>query len=228
MFSRIERRTFGILLGMGFYALTTLACLYTRHDIHITLDIRQIQDTASSIEDIVAGDKDIEDLETQEGAMLDRGPGMPFLSFATAAQAAGALEPKQITDSLKKNIESRKARHAQIRKLKTAGLAGENNLALLEVPPGASADAATKKIIKAENADRMKIYKEIAAQNNATDDAAFAKVRHAWAAVNFGKSQSGDWIQVPSGAKDLMKFLKTKTGRKLKSKPKAGSWVKIP
>jgi hypothetical protein len=205
----------------------------------VTLDIRHIQETASNIEDVVSGDKDLEELEINGGAMLR--PSVNFSPFSTA-MAQGELKIKKLTPPLKKAIENRKERFDEIKKYKQKEMMGENEKALLEIPPKEKKPTPSpkpdtpeakewekvKELIKKENKDRDVIYQEIAKQNNATGEENMNKIRRAWAAELREKSESGNWIQVPSDNKDFQIFLRSKIGKKLKEKPKPGSWLKIP
>jgi len=232
---------------ISFYALTAilglaaLACLYTRHDIHVTLDIRHIQETATDIEDVVSGEKELGQLEEQSGAALlaSPGPGLAALFSLTAAACADEddggdeAKVKKLTPALKEAIENRKKRFEEIRKHKSAGAIGENNAALLDERPSPllkdeKEGPKIKALIKAENADRMTIYKEIAKQNNAKSAEDLLKVQKAWAAIHRERSSPRDWIQAPEKKEYYEDFLKEKWAGKLKEKPKPGSWFRMP
>lgn len=235
---RISKRIFFIYTALAVYCLFSLACLYTRHDIHVVLDIRHIQETASSIEDVVSGKKQLEELDIKDNVMLWKQGTQPFSLFAAAYaddDDEKNLEPKTLTPALKKAVEARKARFDEVKKFKKDGLIGEDNEAMLAITPDAKAkspDAAQMKkaeeLVKAENADRDTIYKEVAKQNKATKPEDLAKIKTAWARVHRKNSVSGDMIQLPSNPTEFDKFMQTDIGKKFTEKPKPGAWVKVP
>ncbi|HUT26356.1 MAG TPA: DUF1318 domain-containing protein [Sumerlaeia bacterium] len=221
--------------------LTALACLYTKHDIHVTLDIRHIQETATDIEDVVSGEKELGQLEEQSGAALlaSPRPGLAALFSLTTAACADEddegdeAKVKKLTPALKKAIENRKKRFEEIRKYKSAGAIGENNAALLDERPSPllkdeKEGPKIKALVKAENADRMTIYKEIAGRNDAKRPEDLAKIQKAWAKIHREKSKPRDWIQAPEKKEYYEDFLKEKWAKKLTDKPKPGSWLRMP
>lgn len=92
----------------------------TEHKVtaHITIDIRQIKEVASSIEDMVSGESE----EPQSRSF-----------FSIKEVYAQTAQIKYLTPEIKAVIEKRKSRHPQIEKLLNEGIIGENNLGLLEV-----------------------------------------------------------------------------------------------
>jgi uncharacterized protein YdbL (DUF1318 family) len=220
---------------MGLCSLLWQACLYTRHDIHITLDIRHIQETASNIEDVVAGEKEIQDIKPKSGAMLlqrMRDGVANLLDPATAAYAqegAGAI--KQMTPKMEQAIKSRRERAGKVRRFKSDGAIGENKLALLEMRSSslpADQQQEARALVKAENRDRQIIYQEIAQQNGKTSVEDLADIQQAWAEVNRAKSRPGDWIQAPTDANYYRRFLRTSLAQSLDEKPEPGAWIRVP
>jgi len=224
-----------VLLVSSLGGLMMLACLYTRHDIHITLDIRHIQQTASNIEDVVSGEKDLQDIKPKSGSMLltTRHDWIARLidPVASAYAQEGGDAIKEMTPELEKAIQNRKARAAEIREYKSAGAVGENKLALLETRPAPLLKEKGDEIraaVKAENRDRQLIYEEIARQNGKTSIEDLTSIQQAWAEVNRAKSKPGDWVQVPTDPKYLRRFMASDIAKDLSAKPTPGSWVKVP
>ena len=220
-------------IALALMGLVAASCLYTRHDIHVTLDIRHIQETATDIEDIVSGEKDMEDLDGAAAATQHESWLARLFDVSSTAWADSSLEIKNVTPELRKAIERRKARFEAIRKYKNKKALGENQMALLETRPCALLEDEAegpkiKQLVKDENADRLAIYKEIARQNGATDAASLAKIQRAWAGVNRSKAEKGDWVQIPADKADYRAFLKSKMGRAIQPQPKPGSWVQAP
>ena len=83
------------------------------------------------------------------------------------------------------------------------GVVGENNEGLVEIVKlDAVKDlrerAEVQRVVKAENADREQLYKEIAAAEN-VDLAQLPRIRETYAETMRNKARAGDWIQLPDG-----------------------------
>lgn len=160
--------------------------LKTEHKIeaHITIDIRQIRETLSSIEDEVSGGSPPPSPAAKPGSFLWRG-------IAEAYAQGTALTPEA-----ERAKAGRKARYAQIQELKSQGVVGENNQGLLTVRGEASSDV--EGLVRAENADRDVIYGAIVQQSGASVEE-IGKVRREAAAGYRDRAQSGEWVQMPDG-----------------------------
>ena len=94
---------------------------------------------------------------------------------------------------LKKRITARKS---SLLSMKSAGKVGETTKGLIEaVKPSYLKDAAVKKLITNENADRLKVYKLIAAKQKVSADSV-AKLN---AKRNFTKAAKGHYLKSASG-----------------------------
>lgn len=99
-------------------------------------------------------------------------------------------------------IDSRAKRAPEIRKFKNQGVLGESNQALVDIRDlnslGLQDRAAVQKLVKAENADRETMFKEIAAATG-VDLSQLPQIRETYAVTLRDKAQRGDWIQDPNG-----------------------------
>ncbi len=128
------------------------------------------------------------------------------LSFgATTAYAAEdqVTAPEISNPAIRTIIDSRAARLAAVTALKEKGVVGEGNQALLEIRSldaiqGLKARADAQKLIKDENADRERLFKEIAAAKN-VDLAQLPQIRATYAEALREGAHPGDWIQLPDG-----------------------------
>jgi len=119
-------------------------------DISMRLDIYQhVAKDIDAIEGIVSGNEK-KPAVGKQGTWLD--------VFVKDAYAQESLGPE-----VEKAAYSRKDRRPQLVSLEESGVAGENNLGLVEIKQ--NADSSVKALVDAENADRMVIYKAIAAKN---------------------------------------------------------------
>ena len=122
----------------------------------------------------------------------------------SVAQAQSVPEPEVTNPAIRKIIDSRAARLADLNRYKGQGVVGENNKGLVEARSLDSISdlrerAEVQKIIHAENADREQLYKEIAAVKN-IDPSQMDKIRETYAATLRANARPGDWIQSADGA----------------------------
>lgn len=120
-------------------------------DISMRLDIYQhVQKDIDEIENLVIGSKDSSEPKDQRGS----------LGFHVAkAYAQEALGPE-----VEQAASRRKSRISKLYALESKGMIGENSKGLVEAR--GAADAAARQLADEENADRMAIYKAVAAKNN--------------------------------------------------------------
>jgi len=119
-------------------------------DISMRLDIYQhVAKDIDAIEDIVSGGS-AKPVSGQKGSMLD--------ILVTEAYAQDSFGPE-----VEQAAYSRRDRRPQLDSLEASGVVAENQLGMVEIREGA--DSSAKALVDAENADRMVIYRAIAAKN---------------------------------------------------------------
>lgn len=126
------------------------------------------------------------------------------LTGTTPVLAQEVVAPEVSSPAIRKLIESRAARVAALGAYKAKGLVGEDNQALVEARDlekltDLKARADVQKLVRAENADREALFKEIAAEKK-VDLSQLPKIRETYAATLREKARPGDWIQMPDGA----------------------------
>jgi uncharacterized protein YdbL (DUF1318 family) len=119
-------------------------------------------------------------------------------AFAQEVPAPGVTNP-----AIRKLIDSRAARFNDLVPYYDSGVIGENNQGLVESLHLDKVDdlrkrAEVQRLVKAENADRDKLYQEIAAAEG-VDRAQLPRIRETYAETLRNKARSGWWIQTPSG-----------------------------
>lgn len=188
--------------------LVAAACL----TINVYFPEAQIKDLSQQIEDAVKKQA-AEQAGTQEPAPPAETPKEPgassslldLLVGATPAYAAeGVAQPEISNPAIRKIIDARAARLADVNKYKAMGVIGESNQALLEIRnleavSDLRARAEVQRLVKAENADREQLFKEIAAAKN-VDLSQLPKIRETYAATLRQDARPGDWIQMPDGS----------------------------
>jgi len=122
----------------------------------------------------------------------------------TSVHAQSVPEPTVSNPAIRKIIDSRASRVDAINKFKAAGAIGESNRALLEIRDleavtDLKARADAQRLVKAENADREQLFKEIAAAEG-VDPSQIDRVRETYAETLRANARPGDWIQDPGGA----------------------------
>jgi len=122
-------------------------------DISMRLDVYQhIQSDIDAIEDIVSGGSSTPD-DKDKQSLLEM--------FIPLAYAEDGLS-KQVEDA----ALGRRDRLQKIVNLEMSGAIGENRLGFVEIRNASAAGASAEQLLKAENADRMTIYKSLAQKNN--------------------------------------------------------------
>ena len=148
-----------------------------------------------------AEDPDEPEQAVEESAV--RGGGLGLLFGVTPAHAQDVPSPQVSNPAIRKIIDSRAGRLPEVQKYKSLGAVGENNNGLLEVIKlDAVTDlrerAAAQRVVKAENADRETLYKEIAAAEG-VDHSQIPRIRETYAETLRKNARRGDWIQSPGG-----------------------------
>ncbi len=119
------------------------------------------------------------------------------------AQGDEVAAPEITNPAIRRIIQSRAARVRELGTHKASGALGENNKALVEVRSldalGLQQRAAVQKLVRAENADRERMFKEIAAATG-TAHSQLPQIRATYAATLRQKAKPGDWIQMPDGS----------------------------
>lgn len=119
------------------------------------------------------------------------------------AQAQGGVAAPEITNpAIRQIIGSRGARAPEVDRYKGQGVLGENKDALLEARDLSSLPlpqrAAVQKLIREENADRERMFKEIAAATGA-DLSTLPQIKATYAETLRQRARSGEWIQDANG-----------------------------
>ena len=193
--------------------LIGLACV----TINVYFPEAKIQDLSQRIEDEVAQRAvELEEGTGEDGAApegtADEDPpevtpgqasALNLLLGATPAYAQSVPDPGVSNPAIRAIINARAARVQQINDFKSRGLIGESNQALLEARSLDSISdlrqrAALQKLVKDENADRERLYKEVAAAEG-VDLAQLPRIRKTYAETLRNNARPGDWIQLPGG-----------------------------
>jgi len=133
----------------------------------------------------------------QQSSLLD-------LLFGVTPAHAQVAAPEITNPAIRKLIESRSARYAELQTYLERGILGESNKALLEVRnldalTDLKARADVQRLVRAENADREELFKEIAAAKN-VDLSQLDRVRATYAEAIQQGARPGTWIQDPGGS----------------------------
>ncbi len=188
--------------------LVAAACL----TINVYFPEAQIKDLSQQIEEAVKKQA-AEQAGTETPAPPAEAPKEPgassslldlFLGTTPAYAAEGVAQPEITNPAIRKIIDARASRLGDIDKYKAMGVIGENNQALLEIRnleavSDLRARAEVQRLVKAENADREQLFKEIAAAKN-VDLSQLPKIRETYAATLRQDARPGNWIQMPDGS----------------------------
>ncbi len=209
--------SFGLLLAV----LAAIACV----TINVYFPEAAVKDLSEQIEDAVereaaggeptggepAGGEPIGDAAALGGASWLRstadlvvGTALHLLAPAPVyAQTDQVAAPEITNPAIRRIIQSRAARVRELDRHKASGALGENNRALVTVRQldalGLQERAAVQKLVRAENADRERMFKEIAAATG-TDLSQLPQIRSTYATTLRQKARRGEWIQMPDGS----------------------------
>jgi uncharacterized protein len=129
------------------------------------------------------------------------------LYYGLAAAPAYAQDevaaPEISNPAIRNIIQSRAGRVRELNRYKGSGAIGENNQALTETRDLNALPlperAAAQKLVREENADRERMFKEIAAATGA-DLSQLPNIQRTYAETLRANARSGDWIQMPDGS----------------------------
>lgn len=187
-----------------FLALAVLAACVT---VNVYFPEAEVRDLSKQIEDEVRKQAAQQSGEAppapQPPPTPNQGASMFDLLVGATPAMAQVAQPEITNPAIRKIIDSRSARYNELRRYLDQGVLGENNKGLLEVRnlealTDLKARADVQRLVKAENADRQELYKEIAAAKN-VDLAQLPKIQETYAATLRQNAKAGDWIQQPDG-----------------------------
>ena len=189
--------------------LLTAACF----TINVYFPEAAIQDLSNKIEDQVAKEAAAKAAAappaTTPPAEPAEKPGqsssvLDLLLGTPVAHAEEVAAPEATSPAIRKIIDSRAGRLADLNAFKARGVIGENNQGLvetrnLETLADLKARADVQRLVKSENADREELYKEVAAAKG-VDLSQLPKIRETYAATLRERAKPGEWIQGADGA----------------------------
>ena len=118
---------------------------------------------------------------------------------------SSVAEPEISNPAIRRIVQSRAARVNQLNRYKSSGALGENNKALVQVRDlnalPLQERAAVQKLVRDENADRDRMFKEIAAATG-VDLSQLPRIQETYARTLREKARRGDWIQLEDGRWD--------------------------
>jgi len=203
---RAHALSFGLLVGVLVGCVT----------INLYFPEGEVKDLAQKIEDEVqekAAEETPDDQTPPPPAQDDSTPRtsrrgttgpLDLLLGVSVVEAQTVPEPEVTNPAIRKIIDSRAARLSEVNRYKSQGVIGENNQGLLEARNLDSISdlrerAEVQKLVRAENADREQLYKEIAAVKN-IELSQLDKIRATYAETLRANARPGDWIQMPDGS----------------------------
>ena len=189
------------------FPVLMLAVLAACVTVNVYFPEAEVRDLSKQIEDEIRKQAAQQSGEAPPAPQPPPAPNQGASVFDLLVGATPALaqvaQPEITNPAIRKIIDSRSARYNELRRYLDQGVLGENNKGLLEVRnlealTDLKARADVQRLVKAENADRQELYKEIAAAKN-VDLAQLPKIQETYAATLRQNAKPGDWIQQPNG-----------------------------
>jgi len=199
----MRARTFMLVLALGLLGCVTINLYFPEGEVK---DLAQQIETEVQEKAVEGGTVPAEEVPPASPAPSPRsaviGP-LDLLLGVSVVEAQSVPEPEVTNPAIRKIIDSRAARLGDVNRYKGTGVIGENNKGLLEARKLESITdlrerAAVQQVVRAENADREQLYKEIAAVKN-IDLSQLDKIRATYAETLRANARPGDWIQLPDG-----------------------------
>lgn len=194
-----------VLSGVAATAVALAACI----TVNVYFPEAAIKDLSKQIEEQVqkeAEKKQQEEPKPAEEAAPQGGATSNLLDALLGATVAHAqvADPGVTSPAIRKIIDSRASRVAQLDAFKGQGVIGENNRGLVEARNLESladlkARAEVQRLVKAENTDREALYKEIAAAEG-VDLSQLPRIQETYAETLRANAKPGHWVQGPDGA----------------------------
>lgn len=220
------------VLTAAVLALVIVGCVVIpkEMDIHVTLDIRHIQEQAADVLDFIEGASDALPVAEGEEATSWMRRTLDALDPMPTAHAA---ELDTVSPMVKEIATRMRSRNSEVSGLKKSGCAGENNRGYLDLRDCADlSDDAKKndaqKIIADENKDRKALYKEIARLNSEDQDVNVGTVETVYAMEYLNRAKSGEAAQLPPAGKEFNEVKASSLGQRLGAGCQPGAWVTIP
>lgn len=194
------------LAGAAAAGVALAACI----TVNVYFPEAAIKDLSQQIEEQVQKEaqkkkQELENAPAEESAPAEGGSTSLLDSLlGVSAAYAQVADPGVTSPAIRKIIDSRAARVAQLDAYKGQGVIGENNQGLVEARNLESlsdlkARAEVQRLVKAENADREELYKEIAAAEG-VDLAQLPRIKETYAGTLRANAKPGHWIQTADGA----------------------------
>jgi len=189
------------------FPFLTLAVLTACVTVNVYFPEAEVRDLSKQIEQEVrkqaAQQSGEEPPAPQPPPAPNQGASLPDLLAGVTPAMAQVAQPEITNPAIRKIIDSRAARFNELRRYFDQGVLGESNKGMVEVRnlealTDLKARADVQRLVKAENADREELYKEIAAAKN-VDLAQLPKIRETYAGTLRQNAKSGDWVQQPDG-----------------------------
>lgn len=210
--------------------LLIVGCVIIPDTIHITIDIRHVEQQADEFLDYIDGTTDsapdAEQTNDENASWLQRG-----LEYFSPVRVAYAAQLKESSPRATQIANSMKKRFPEVAVLKKQGSVGENNRGLLElvhseVLSGDEEKNKVQRVIAAENADRKALYKEIARLNK-DKSLDVTTLEGAWAKKRRERAKTGEHIQLPKAGEDFDALKKSPFAKKFSGKIAPAAWVTL-
>lgn len=191
------------LVSAAAAVLSVAACI----TVNVYFPEAAIKDLSKQIEEQVQKEAAKQEGDKKDPEAAPQGGGSSSLLDAilgVSVAHAQVAEPTVTSPAIRKIIQSRAARVADLDRYKDQGVIGENNQGMvearnLETLSDLKARAEVQRLVKAENADREELYKEIAAAEG-VELSQLPRIKETYAGTLRANAKPGHWIQEPGGA----------------------------
>ena len=187
-------------LALPLLAFIVISCAVITVNVYFPTEA--VEEAAEKIIDEIQSGEDAQSTADNSDQQSFFQKSVPFNLFGDSTVYADEIDLDLTTPAIRKLVHSMKARNAAIMRFKDKGTIGETNNGILAVRNmdglGGEKIRTVKRLLRAENNDRVMLYKELAAANK-IDLADIDKVKTIFANTLKSKAKPGHWYHDESG-----------------------------
>ena len=187
-------------LALPLLAFVVISCAVITVNVYFPTEA--VEEAAEKIIDEIQGGEDAQSTADNSDQQSFFYKSVPFNFFGNSTVYADEIDLNLTTPAIRKLVDSMKARNTTIMQFKDKGTIGETNNGILAVRNmdglGGEKIRTVKRLLRAENNDRVMLYKELAAANK-IDLADIDKVKTIFAKTLKSKAKPGHWYHDESG-----------------------------
>ncbi len=184
---------------IGVFAFTFIAVNCAVITVNVYFPSEAVEKAAEKIIDEIEGEDESQGKDSPQSSFRINVPGYVLGNSTVYAEE---IDLEITTPAIRKLIDSMKTRNVQVMNYKDKGILGESYDAMLIIRTmdglGGEEIRTVKRLLRAENADREKLYGELAKANDISL-AEVGKIKTIFAKTRKSKAKPGHWFKDEKG-----------------------------